>query len=57
LGLGNILAQSGVVVDAFGPRLGFVLMMMAILAGAVVTGSAAVLFARLLGRYLGAMNE
>jgi hypothetical protein len=52
IGLANVLSQSETVVRAFGPRLGFVLMLVAILAGAAVTGGAAVLVTRTIGRYL-----
>jgi hypothetical protein len=53
LGLGNILAQSETVVRAFGPERGFKLMVIAMLTGALVTVSAAVLLGRIMTRYLG----
>jgi hypothetical protein len=46
MGLGNILAQSGVVADAFGRWPGFALMLMAIVTSAVASGSVAYLGVR-----------
>jgi hypothetical protein len=52
-GLANVLAQSEIVVRAFGPRLGFVLMSMAILASGAVTAGLAIVVAKGLGRVFG----
>jgi hypothetical protein len=53
VGLANVLAQSEIVARAFGPRLGFVLMSMAILASAAVTAGMAIAVAKGLGRVFG----
>jgi hypothetical protein len=53
VGLANVLAQSETVVRAFGPRLGFVLMSMAILASAALTAGMAIVVAKGLGRVFG----
>jgi hypothetical protein len=53
VGLANVLAQSETVVRAFGPRLGFVLMSMAILASAGVTAGLVIVVAKGFARLLG----
>jgi len=52
MGLGNILAQSGVVVAAFGKPMGFVIMMSAVLGSAAVGVSMAFIVVRSLIRML-----
>jgi hypothetical protein len=53
MGLGNILAQSGVVAGAFGRWPGFTLVLMAIVASALVSGSVAYLAVRGIARAFG----
>jgi hypothetical protein len=53
MGLGNILAQSEIVVRAFGRERGFWLMLATILAGASISLGTVVLVAKGIGRALG----
>jgi hypothetical protein len=53
MGLGNILAQSRVVADAFGRWPGFTLVLLALVASAVMSGSLAYLVLRGIGRIFG----
>jgi len=53
IGLAHLLAQSGVVVDAFGPDRGFKLMVMALVASALVSGGAVFFAARGIARIFG----
>lgn len=53
MGLGNILAQSGVVASAFGRWPGFAMVLIALVSSAVVSGSVMFLAARIIARTLG----
>jgi hypothetical protein len=52
MGLGNVLAQSAVVVSAFGKPMGFVIMMTAVAGSAALGVGMAYVFARGLIRFL-----
>lgn len=53
IGLANVLAQSETVSRAFGPKLGFVLVLATVLAAAVVSATSLFLLAKGVGRVLG----
>lgn len=53
IGLASVLAQSEIVSRAFGPRLGFILVLTTVLAGAAVSGTSLFLLAKGVGRLLG----
>jgi hypothetical protein len=52
LGMAGLLAQSETVSKAFGPRLGFALMVLAILAGSSVVATTIIILAKWIGRFL-----
>jgi hypothetical protein len=52
-GLGHVLDRSEAVARAFGPRLGFVLMLTAVLAASGVSAGTVIVLAKGLGRVLG----
>lgn len=51
LGVGSILAQSGIVADAFGPRLGFALMVLGLLVAALASGGAVLVIFEVAARF------
>jgi hypothetical protein len=53
IGLANVLAQSETVSRAFGPRLGFILVLTTVLAAAGVSATSLFLLAKGVGRFLG----
>ncbi|MEH2506818.1 hypothetical protein V1290_005629 [Bradyrhizobium sp. AZCC 1578] len=53
VGLANVLAQSETVSRAFGPRLGFILVLATVLAAAAVSATSLFLLAKGVGHVLG----